>query len=471
MRWRRGWRWRWLQWYLSGGGWVSNWCLGLLSYSWIYSDASVGSVWQIIWGDSKKLYAEEWDDGNTANGDGCSSTCTIEIGWNWAGGNPSTPDTCSEIWGDAKRIGNEGWDDGNTSNGDGWNSSCFVDPGWTWSGGTSSTSDTCTEIWGDGIRFNSFLTYWDDGNMNDNDGWSSTCSVENGYECTGGTSITADTCSSIVWGDGKTVSTEEWDDNNTFNGDGCSSTCTVEIGWEWTNTYGSISVWTKIEVEIVPAAVIHAAIGAAMVGSVVASSMSCSSPSGLWQIMNLMQLLMFLILLGVYLPVPIKDIINSSSFFSFSLPIPHLGSLYGIGHFFEFIDVESEDSALSSLGAESGSTFINVLSQLLMLLLILILHLLSLTLRNWDPNRAHGWLSKWVKWTGKKNLQILHLHSIHSISFTIFPIHAHDFDYRIECLQQPEYFPYCLFLPCWFHIAVSYCISHNWSNILDHKGE
>jgi hypothetical protein len=135
-------------------------------------------------------------------------------------------------------------------------------------------------------------------------------------------------------------------------------------------------------VEVFPTAVFQAAVAAAMISSVVASSMSCSSPTGLWQMMNLMQLLLFLVLFGVYLPTPIKDMITSNSFFSLSLPIPHLQNLYGIGNFFEFIDFESENSALKSLGAESGSTFINVLSQLLMLLLILIFHLFALTLRN-----------------------------------------------------------------------------------------
>jgi hypothetical protein len=106
--------------------------------------------------------------------------------------------------------------------------------------------------------------------------------------------------------------------------------------------------------------------------------------------MNLMQLLMFLVLLGIYLPIPVKNIITSSILFSLSLPIPHLRRLYGIGYFFEFIDLESEDSALSSLGAESGSTFVNVLSQLLMLMLILILHIFALILRKCDPNRANG---------------------------------------------------------------------------------
>jgi hypothetical protein len=92
--------------------------------------------------------------------------------------------------------------------------------------------------------------------------------------------------------------------------------------------------------EVFPVAVFQAAVGAAMLSSVVSSSMSCSSPSGLWQMMNLMQLLMFLLLFGVYLPAPIKDMITSSNFASFPFSIPHLQNLYGIGYFFEFINFE-----------------------------------------------------------------------------------------------------------------------------------
>jgi cysteine-rich repeat protein len=250
---------------------------------------------------------------------------------------------------------------------------------------------------------------WDDGGADGGDGCSETCQVEYGlvigvdvwcrYIWTYSGASVGSVCQT-VWADSIKAGTEECDDGNTNNGDGWSSSCLVESDWECISTYGAASVWTKVEV--IPTAVFQAAVGTAMIASVVASSMSWSSPSGLWQMMNLMQLLMFLVLLGVYLPIPIKDMITSSSFFSLSLPIPHLQSLYGIGHFLEFIDLESENSALSSLGAESGSTFVNVLSQLLMLLLIIILHLFTLTFRKCDPNRSNGWWSKWLKWTGKK---------------------------------------------------------------------
>ena len=145
-----------------------------------------------------------WDDGNNLNGDGCNSSCAIETGFSWAGGSATTKDICSEICGDGKRFSTSStsWDDANTVNGDGWNSSWTIEVGWNWSGGTPTTKDTWTEVWGDGKRFNSILSYWDDGNTLNGDGCSSTCTIETGFTCTGGSSSAQDTWIE-VWGDGK----------------------------------------------------------------------------------------------------------------------------------------------------------------------------------------------------------------------------------------------------------------------------
>jgi len=72
------------------------------------------------------------------------------------------------------------------------------------------------------------LEHCDDGNSESNDGCSSTCTVECGYDCTGGSPSTcASTC-----GDGVQVAgDEECDDGNAEDGDGCSSWCAVEEGW------------------------------------------------------------------------------------------------------------------------------------------------------------------------------------------------------------------------------------------------
>ena len=65
---------------------------------------------------------EQCDDGNTADGDGCSSTCQLS--------------SC----GDGVVDSGEGCDDGGTVDGDGCSSTCQVDTGWTCAG----TPSACT---------------------------------------------------------------------------------------------------------------------------------------------------------------------------------------------------------------------------------------------------------------------------------------------------------------------------------------
>ncbi|QQR90881.1 MAG: DUF4215 domain-containing protein [Myxococcales bacterium] len=72
---------------------------------------------------------EECDDGNTADGDGCSSTCTVE-----------TPPVC----GDSVIEGVEECDDGNTSNSDGCSSTCTIESGWSCVAEPSVCSFLCT---------------------------------------------------------------------------------------------------------------------------------------------------------------------------------------------------------------------------------------------------------------------------------------------------------------------------------------
>ena len=47
-----------------------------------YKTLSTGSTfWIPIWGDGKRKIGEEWDDGDTQNGDGCSSIWNVETGY------------------------------------------------------------------------------------------------------------------------------------------------------------------------------------------------------------------------------------------------------------------------------------------------------------------------------------------------------------------------------------------------------
>jgi cysteine-rich repeat protein len=246
----------------------------------------ISNKWVEVWGDSKKVGSEKWDDGNTSNGDGCNSDCSaVETSWVWTGGSVSSRDICIEwtsgfyqndattptlwvtLWGDGKKAGTEKCDDGNTINGDGCNGDCTsVETGWVCSGGSTTTTDawtfctagfyqndattptTCITQWGDGLRAGSEKC--DDGNTSDGDGCKSDCTdVESSWVCDGGSTVNVDTCTFCTtgfyqndaitpttcvtqWGDGLEAGTEKWDDENTSNGDGCKSDCSgVEAGW------------------------------------------------------------------------------------------------------------------------------------------------------------------------------------------------------------------------------------------------
>ena len=142
------------------------------------------STWSIC-GDGKRYVSgnSKCDDGNTLSGDGCSSSCFVETGFTWSGGGSLSPDICSEICGDGKRYstGSSKCDDGNIANGDGCSSTCTIETGFTWSGGGSLSPDICSEICGDGKRYSTGSSKCDDGNIANGDGCSSTCTIETGW--------------------------------------------------------------------------------------------------------------------------------------------------------------------------------------------------------------------------------------------------------------------------------------------------
>jgi cysteine-rich repeat protein len=232
-------------------------------------------------GDGMRTGAEQCDDNNIIDGDGCSAVCTLELGWQCRRDYP-LPDTCSANCGDGLRQGPETCDDGNAISGDGCGSSCRVEPGFVCNHSAWNSSDSCAPLCGDGRRVGSESC--DDGNRLNGDGCSASCVLEFGWYCVGGSPLSADNCSTIcgdairsgtercddgawtlaygdgcnsscfpepgflceydnithhlvggscrpICGDGLWVLREQCDDDNNVNGDGCSSECTVEDGW------------------------------------------------------------------------------------------------------------------------------------------------------------------------------------------------------------------------------------------------
>ncbi len=152
---------------------------------------------------------EQCDDGNTANGDGCSSGCQIEVA------------AC----GDGTVQSGEQCDDGNTANGDGCSSGCQlepprcgdgrIDPGEQCDDGNTVDTDVCTNLCLNAVcgdnSVQSGVEQCDDGGTDPEDGCSPTCQNE--------TSI----CGNLIIDPG-----EFCDDGNRLSSDGCSSSCQLE---------------------------------------------------------------------------------------------------------------------------------------------------------------------------------------------------------------------------------------------------
>jgi len=205
-------------------------------------NACASSLCDVICGDGLRVGREATeagycDDANVEDLDGCSATCSVECGFICS---PPTSDeaigdTCASVCGDGLLVaGTEECDDGNEDDADGCSSMCAVEAGWTCTSLPCEGSQCGFEC-GDGWRVGEELEdgNCDDGNLQNFDGCSGTCSVECGFTCTSPSteeSGSGDVCSASC-GDGVLAGEEICDDGNTQEGDGCSSICQHEIGW------------------------------------------------------------------------------------------------------------------------------------------------------------------------------------------------------------------------------------------------
>lgn len=103
-------------------------------------------------------------------------------------------------------------DDGNTADGDGCSAACKIESGFTCAGRPSVCHARCS----DGIV--TAAEKCDDGDLDGGDGCSALCKIEFGFVCSGSPS----TCEPTPYcGDGVKASTEQCDDGNSAPGDGC----------------------------------------------------------------------------------------------------------------------------------------------------------------------------------------------------------------------------------------------------------
>lgn len=186
-----------------------------------------------ICGDGLEAFGEECDDGNRNDGDGCNADCQVEARWACSRGSLTSKgvgakSVCYNSCGNGKMTNIEECDD--ALEGTSPCHQCRLVPG-----------SKC----GDGVR--AFGEGCDDGNNVSEDGCNDHCEIETGWSCSTSPHYVQptppDVCS-VVCGEGVRVKTQEGcDDGNLNNGDGCSETCEVE---DYYYCFDNVSIDVKL---------------------------------------------------------------------------------------------------------------------------------------------------------------------------------------------------------------------------------
>ncbi len=186
---------------------------------------------------------EKCDDGNAIDGadggDGCDGDC-LAVQSGFTCGKPNTPCLVSPECGNGKRERGEQCDDGNVDAAtDGCSQTCVYDSVNFWCPipGQSCIEREC----GNGERTPAILGIGgedcDDGDTEPGDGCSPSCTQESGWSCT------STGCRGIC-GNGSVQAPEKCDlgANNGAPAFGCTAACTVKFGWKCTNNVCSETV-------------------------------------------------------------------------------------------------------------------------------------------------------------------------------------------------------------------------------------
>ena len=106
-----------------------------------------------------------------------------------------------------------------------------------------------------------------------------------------------------------------------------------------------------------------------------------ASPVGIWSIINQFQMLMLLILTGAFIPTTVKEYLSGMDFvflnFDFIpfIDVPLISDLY------TWMKFGQKNENLKNIGVDSGSTAVNNISFLAIILILAIMHIPIITIR------------------------------------------------------------------------------------------
>ena len=119
----------------------------------------------------------------------------------------------------------------------------------------------------------------------------------------------------------------------------------------------------------------HILIGAIIFVSVLVSIINVSSPISMWFIINQFQMLMLLLLTRAYMPKRVRQYLTDMNIVLFNfnfIPVYRISLIYDL---YLWIKFDHNDDDLKDIGVKSGSTIVNNISTIAILILFAIIHM------------------------------------------------------------------------------------------------
>jgi hypothetical protein len=128
------------------------------------------------------------------------------------------------------------------------------------------------------------------------------------------------------------------------------------------------------------------AAGSALI--LVSSLLSRSSPTAMWSLVNQQQMIGLLMLIDSSTPNDFNDYLEGTSFVNFNFNFIPTTEVPYLNWPANKMEIELDDRKLNALGINSGSTFVNLFSTIVIVIVVILIHIVLLLLPNAESSSA-----------------------------------------------------------------------------------
>jgi hypothetical protein len=165
-----------------------------------------------------------------------------------------------------------------------------------------------------------------------------------------------------------------WTDNFLVN---VQKAITIQVGKDEVTTAGKVAVRSA-----------QATLAAGTAFTLVSSLLSKSSTAAIWALVNQQQIVNLLILIDSSTPEDFNEYLEGTSFVNFNFNFIPTAEVPYLNWPSNKMEIELDDRKLNALGINSGSTFVNLFSTIVIVIVVILIHIVLLLLPNAESSSA-----------------------------------------------------------------------------------